>query len=80
MMSGHTPVWASYYCTSSSEVVPYDFKELVEKAGLAYVIFNRQEFKEDIDEQKRFYKYVETTVYRSVVRVTSNRDRYSTGC
>merc|ERR1719174_674495 len=47
-------------CNTSSAVAPFDFKELVEKAGLSYVTFNRQEFKK-VGEQLRFCDYVETT-------------------
>lgn len=45
--------------SSVADVSPYDFKEVVEKAGLAYITFNHKDLK-DIDEQIRLDKYVET--------------------
>lgn len=57
---------------SSKAVSPYDFEDLVNKAGLAYVTFDTKRLKE-IDEQRRFDLYTET----AALSFSGTRDRDS---
>ena len=48
-------------CICSTAVSPYDFQDIVNKAGLAYVTFDRKDLKNKIEEKMRFDKYIETS-------------------